>query len=74
MNIQKFPLDQLLPSPFNPRVDLKPGDPKCEVIKASILEFDAIEPLIFNKRSGFLVSGHQRLKVLKELGYKRSKL
>ncbi len=69
MNIQKFPLDQLVPDPNNPRVDLKPGDKEYDAIKASILEFDAVEPLIFNKRSGYLISGHQRLKVLKELGF-----
>src|SRR5690606_32314141 len=36
----------------------------------SILEFDLVEPLVWNERTRRLVSGHQRLKVLKELGYK----
>lgn len=69
MDIQKFSLDQLFPAPFNPRVSLKPGDKEYEEIKKSLSEFGAVEPLIFNKQSGFLVSGHQRLKVLRELGY-----
>jgi len=32
------------------------------------VEFDLVEPLVVNKRTGNLVGGHQRLKVLKELG------
>ncbi len=56
------------PAAYNPRKDLQPGDPEYEKLKKSILEFDMVEPLVWNKQTGNLVGGHQRLKVLKELG------
>ena len=70
MEIKKIPIDLIEPAYYNPRKDLKPGDPEYEKLKKSIIEFDLVEPLVWNKRTGRLVSGHQRLKVLKELGYK----
>jgi ParB-like chromosome segregation protein Spo0J len=70
MEIRRMPIDRLNPAPYNPRKDLKPGDPEYERLKKSIMEFDLVEPLVWNKQTGRLVSGHQRLKVLRELGYK----
>jgi len=35
-----------------------------------LTEFDLVEPLIWNKRTGNLVGGHQRLKILQERGNK----
>ena len=69
MEIRKMPIDQLNPAAYNPRKDLQPGDPEYENLKRSIQEFDLVEPLIWNERSGRLIGGHQRLKVLQELGY-----
>ncbi len=69
MQVSKIPIGQLNPAAYNPRKDLQPGDPEYEKIKRSIQEFDLVEPLVWNKRTGNLVGGHQRLKVLKELGY-----
>lgn len=54
---------------YNPRKDLQPGDPEYEKLKKSILEFDYIDPIIWNQRTGRVVGGHQRLKILQELGY-----
>ena len=67
MDIQKIPLEKINPAKYNPRKDLKPGDPEYEKLKKSILEFDYIDPIIWNKRTGNIVGGHQRFKVLKEL-------
>ena len=69
MEICKIDIDKLEPAYYNPRKDLKPGDPEYEKLKRSILEFDLVEPLVWNKRTGRLINGHQRLKVLKEMGY-----
>ena len=69
MRIKKIPIDKINPAPYNPRLDLQPGDPEYEKIKRSIEEFGLVEILIWNERTGNLVGGHQRLKVLKELGY-----
>lgn len=67
--IKRMKLSELNPAPYNPRVDLQPGDPEYEQLKRSVLEFGLVETIIFNQRTGYVVGGHQRLKVLKELGY-----
>jgi DNA modification methylase len=61
-------IDELVPAGYNPRKDLKPSDPEYKKLKKSILEFDYVDPVIWNERTGRVVGGHQRLKVLKELG------
>lgn len=68
MKIQKLSIKKLKPAKYNPRKDLKPGDPEYEKLKRSIDEFDLVEPLVWNKRTGNLVGGHQRLKILIERG------
>jgi DNA modification methylase len=62
-------LKDLLPAKYNPRKDLKSGDPEYERLKKAIQEFDYIDPIIWNERSGLIVGGHQRAKILKDLGY-----
>ncbi len=69
MEIRKMSIEKIDPAFYNPRKNLKPGDPEYERLKRSILEFNLVEPLVWNRRTGRLVGGHQRLKVLKELGY-----
>lgn len=68
MDIRKVSIKDINPSPYNPRKDLQPGDPGYEKLKRSIQEFGFVEPLVWNKRSGNLVGGHQRFKVLLEQG------
>ena len=68
MQIQKISINKINPAPYNPRKDLKPGDIEYEKIKKSIVEFDLVEPLVWNKQTGNLVAGHQRLKILKDQG------
>lgn len=34
-----------------------------------VTEFGYVEPVIWNKRSGNVIGGHQRLTVMKNLGY-----
>jgi len=58
----------LLPAEYNPRKDLKPGDAEYEKLKRSITEFGYVEPVIWNKTTGRVVGGHQRLKVLMDMG------
>lgn len=68
MLIEKKKAVDLLPAEYNPRKDLKPGDPEYEKLKRSIEEFGYVEPVIWNKTTGHVVGGHQRLKVLIDLG------
>ena len=69
MEIQKIPAARLNPAAYNPRVDLKPGDKEYEKLKRSINEFGYVEPVIWNRQTGNVVGGHQRLKVLLDLGH-----
>lgn len=69
MVIQKINAKLLNPAAYNPRRDLKPGDKDYEKLKRSIEEFGFVEPVIWNKRTGYVVGGHQRLKVLLEMGH-----
>ena len=68
MEIQRIPAARLNPAAYNPRVDLKPGDREYEKLKRSINEFGYVEPVIWNRQTGNVVGGHQRLKVLMDLG------
>lgn len=68
LDIQKIAVDRLNPAKYNPRKDLKPGDPEYEKLKKSIETFGYVEPVIWNKRTGNIVGGHQRYKILKEQG------
>lgn len=68
MRIERISIEKVNPAAYNPRKDLKPGDPQFEQLRRSIAMFDAVEPLVWNQRTGNLVGGHQRLKVLRERG------
>ena len=64
MNLQRIAVDKLKPAKYNPRKDLKPGDPAYEKIKRSLHEFGYVDPVIWNEVTGNIVGGHQRYKVL----------
>ena len=68
MEIRKIPIEKLNPAAYNPRKDLKPGDPEYKKLKRSIQEFGYVEPIVWNKRTGNIVGGHQRYKVLLDMG------
>lgn len=54
--------------PRNPRTHAEPGSPIWEILKRSIGHV-YFEPLVWNRRNGYLISGHFRLKVMIEMGY-----
>ena len=68
MEWKMLPIGQLKPAAYNPRKQLKPGDKEYEKIKKSIQEFGYVEPIIVNYDMT-VIGGHQRLTVLKNLGY-----
>ena len=68
MIFEKKHTADLLPADYNPRKDLKPGDLEYEKLKRSIEQFGYVEPVIWNKTTGRVVGGHQRLKVLIDMG------
>lgn len=70
MKIRRIPIEQLQPAPYNPRIDLAPGDERYERLANSLSEFDLVQPLVWNERTGHVVGGHQRLEILRRRGDK----
>jgi len=68
MNLQKLPIEQLKPAPYNPRVALQPGSPAYRRLERSLREFDLVQPIVWNARTGHVVAGHQRIEILKYQG------
>lgn len=66
MLIKEISAELINPAPYNPRIDLRPGDVEYEKIKRSIHQFGYVEPLVWNEVTGHLVGGHQRFKILME--------
>lgn len=70
MQINKKKITDLIPADYNPRKNLQPGDAEYEKLKRSVETFGYVEPIIWNEQTGRIVGGHQRLKVMEDLGYK----
>ena len=68
MEIRTLKAAQLRAAPYNPRRDLQPEDAEYQKLRRSMETFGYIEPIIWNERTGRVVGGHQRLKVLLEQG------
>ncbi|MFL0194843.1 site-specific DNA-methyltransferase [Clostridium sp. WILCCON 0269] len=68
MEFKRIKIDDLIHAEYNPRKDLKTGDAEYQKIKNSIIEFGYCEPIIVNNDMT-IVGGHQRAKVLEQLGY-----
>jgi len=58
-------LGKLNAAKYNPR---QITERQIEGLAASIEEFGLVEPLVWNKRTGNLVGGHQRLRILRAKG------
>ena len=69
MLIQTIPLADLQPAPYNPRLTLQPGDKRWKKLERSLAEFELVQPIIWNRRTGHIVGGHQRCAVLKHHGH-----
>lgn len=72
MKFVKKKITDLIPADYNPRKDLKPGDPDYEKLKHSMKEFGYVDPIIWNQQTGRVVGGHQRLKILQDEGIKEA--
>lgn len=58
------------PAPYNPR-DI--SDEALDALKHSLESYGLVQPLVWNKRTGNLVGGHQRHKLLLREGVKQAK-
>lgn len=63
--IEKMKVADLRPADYNPRAIT---DAALAGLGASVDRFGMVEPPVYNKRTGNLVGGHQRLKVLLDRG------
>lgn len=68
MRIEKVDIENLRDAVYNPRKNLKSGDAEYERLKKSLVEFDYVDPVVWNERSGNIVGGHQRLKIMRDMG------
>lgn len=68
IRIERRPLADLKPHPENPRKHPAPGSKEWKTLEASI-DHDYFDPIVWNERNEYLVSGHLRVKVLLHLGY-----
>lgn len=63
--IKKMKVDDLDVAKYNPRT-ISPE--ALRGLNSSIERFGLVQPIVWNERTGTIVGGHQRLKVLKKLG------
>lgn len=68
MELKKQKIGDLKIATYNPRKELNEKDKEYKKIKNSIIEFGYVAPIIINGDKT-VISGHQRIKVLKDLGY-----
>lgn len=61
----RMPLAMLLPADYNPR---KISDRAMKGLRASLERFGELGGIVYNKRTGRLVGGHQRVKALAAMG------
>ena len=74
MILKQMKLADLNAAAYNPRVNLEPGMPEFEKLKRSIETYGDVEPIVWNRRTGNVVGGHQRMAVMKHLGIKSAKV
>ena len=53
---------------YNPRVDLQPEDEEYQAIERSLKRHGLVQPIVWNRRTNTVVSGHQHLTVLEAQG------
>ena len=53
---------------YNPRVDLRPEDEEYQAIERSLKRHGLVQPIVWNRRTNTVVSGHQRWTVLEAQG------
>lgn len=59
--LEYLPLEDLKPDPRNPKAHAS------EVIDESISRFGYVEPVVIDERTGFIISGHGRSEVLRQM-------
>lgn len=63
--IERIALDQMKPAPYNPRT-ITPKNK--EALRTSMRRFGNLQPVVWNRRTGNIVGGHQRYDLHREAG------
>lgn len=63
-DVQEMARDQLTAAAYNPR---QISDAEKSQLKAALKRHGLVEPMVWNKRTGNLVSGHQRIAIMDTL-------
>ncbi len=68
MKVVDVDIKKIQPSEYNPR---QASEKQYSELKKSIQKFGFVDPLIVNKRNSHLIGGHFRLRLAKDLKYKK---
>lgn len=63
-------IEKLNRAAYNPRIELDESMKEYWALRKSIETFGNVEPIVWNEKTGNVVGGHQRLKVLEDIGAK----
>lgn len=69
--IKTMALKDLKDNPANPR-EITPA--ALDGLESSLKEFGLVQPIIWNRRSGFIVGGHQRKRALERMGHTQAQV
>jgi len=67
ITLRRMAVADLKPAPYNPRREIKTSNRAYMKLRRSLERFGLVDPLIWNERSGHVVGGHLRLRVLRDL-------
>lgn len=63
---RRVPVEKLCPAEYNPRTITEQA---LDGLRKSLEEFGLVQPIVWNERTGNVVGGHQRLKLIAEAGF-----
>ena len=66
MKVHKRLIAEMLSDPKNAR---EHPEPNLKAVEDSLRQFGQVEPIVVNKRTGFIVGGHGRIDAMKRLGW-----
>ena len=65
MRLELKNIRELTAAPYNPRTA---SEKEHQQLTESISKFGLVEPIIYNENTGYIVGGHFRVRILRELG------
>lgn len=71
IEVREVEVEKLTPADWNPR---EMDDQTLDGLETSITRFGYVQPIIWNERTGNVVGGHQRLKVLLRNGVEKTQV